>query len=145
MLVKFYETEKFKRLENEWYEKLSSEGFQDVEKRVGEALELRQFSGKPYYQNSDCQRFAKEKYFELIRECWELENFHNQMHAWIMQKIAEGQTAAEVYRELRLNKTKITYRTVRYLVRRYEHKWRIRIYTWREMKLRPRPWWIPIL
>lgn len=136
---KFWETQSFQRLEKEWHEKLKSAGFKDEEKKIDGDWALK--------HNSSCygrfgNRFTALRaikldpgqieqrstyYLLLSQRLNQNPDFMDESDRIIMQKTAEGWSIREISDELkRLKLTKFNRDTIRYVRRRYEHKWGIR-------------------
>lgn len=134
--MKYWQTRKFNQLHDEWYEKLKSKGFVDQEKKIGSKYELIQQSSNVYRQASDVIRENKIAYFDLLQEHIAKDIFSNEVHKVIMERRALGFKIKEIVstlEELGLRsdrKTKnIDRKTIRYIIRNYEHKWKIRYWT----------------
>lgn len=115
--------------------KLKESGFEDIEVRVGNKDALKQRSGYSYRKRganiSDIIRESKLTYFTLLAEYAARErHFEDESDRLIMTRTAEGKSIGEISKELKdLGRPKYNRDTIRYIRRRYEHKWGIR--TWK--------------
>lgn len=92
---KFYETDTFKSTQEEWYSKLKTEGFEDIEKGETEDLIQPQIftagkinGGLDHYQY--CQAILNEPNFFPA-------NFKGDLHRAIFELYSEGKTLAEIH------------------------------------------------
>lgn len=134
--MKFFETKAFRQLAEEWEQKLEESGFIDIEKSVGEGRELRQYSANAYRQAASLVKETRAEYYTLLSERCAREEFESEIQRYIMQSVAEGARLVEVHRNLLSFNIPINYETIRFIVRRHEHKWKIRKYTSKQMKKR---------
>ena len=134
--MKFYETKQFKELEQEWEQKLEATGFEDIEKKVGACRELKQFSSNWFRQAKEIVREMRARYFEKVSECFHQEIF---LEHRIMQDYAGGKKMIKIHAELSAEGFEIEYETIRYIIRRYEYKWGLKIYSAKQMNLKKLP------
>jgi hypothetical protein len=123
----------FLDLQHEWDEILRRDGFVDIEKeghlKQSAAAAYRNCGSVPL--ESEC-KFA---YFMLLEEWLQKEkDFACDSDRLIMHFTASGWTIQEISQELkRLEKPKHNRDTIRYIRRRYEHKWGIR--SWKPQQM----------
>jgi hypothetical protein len=133
----FWQTSKFRQLEKEWYEKLKENGFIDAEKTTGKQQVLIQFASNALRQASQLTRESKAEYFSLLFKCVNADAPTDRIELLVMSRRAEGAKIEEISKELKQLGGKFHRQMIRYIIRRYEHKWNIRI--WPAEKLCP-PW-----
>lgn len=133
--MKFYETEKFKKLSQEWEKKLQEDGFLDIEKNG----KIKQHASNCYRQASAETRRAKEIYFDLLVEFASKEKFETHKERIIMTSLSEGCTRKQIFKRLQNLGYKIHYDMLRYIIKRFEYKWGIKNYTPKQMKLKKLP------
>ena len=75
-------------------------------------------------------------YYRQIQQAAELEAFESQVHELIMKMRGEGKKICEIIVGLRKKRKRIHRETVRHVIRRYEHKWKVREWTLKEMNLK---------
>jgi hypothetical protein len=134
-MAKFWQSQAFKNLEKEWYCLLKESGFKDAEKEVDGEIVLAHITNNQGHYTSNVlrQRSIEEVrhtqfYFELLfQKFHEEKNFCDNSDKLIMEKTAEGWTIKQISKELkRLRLKKYNRDTIRYIRRRYEHKWGMR-------------------
>lgn len=65
MVMAYYDSEKFKKLQEKWYDKLDREGFKDVETNVDGKLFLREFHSSYFQRKYSPLRFRfKQQYYQ---------------------------------------------------------------------------------
>ncbi len=126
--MKFYQTQKFKKLQKQWDEKLKAAGFVDAEKQIGDEKELKQDSNYVRRNGNLNTLESKTLYYQLVGEGFNNETFSDLTCAWIMLGVASGRRMTDIHAGLLGFRCKIEYETVRHIVRRYEHKWKIKKY-----------------
>ncbi len=134
MEKKFYQTKAFKKLAEAWEEKLAKEGLPDIEKTIGEVQGLKQSATHVYQQMERDRIEAKEKYFRDLSSNIHTTNFDNDIECIVMTLKADGARICEICQALEAIGQKRYRRTVRLIIRKYEHKWGIRI--WRQDQLK---------
>ena len=126
---KFYQSNDFKKLEEEWTQKLAENGFQDAEKKIAGERVLRQSADYAFRRKEHDQiyREAKLEYFSLLSAKMSTAKFEDQSDRLIMQRTADGKSISEISNELKsLGWKKHNRDTIRYIRRRYETRWGIR-------------------
>lgn len=131
-MTKFWKTQAFKELEKEWAEKLKQSGFVDEELNVNGYRILKQSAKFQFYLSSRALLFkeTKEQYYELIAyNVHHEEKWPDESDRLIMEKTGEGWTIREISALLRsLGLKKHNRDTIRYIRRRYEHKWGLKVW-----------------
>lgn len=139
-MAKFWTSRAFKRLNQEWNQKLADVGFDDAEnakrflKEPSNDRFVRRFNG--------CRRIteitteASYRYFQAITEfVAKEEEFSDEFDKLIMERTGEGRSIREISEELKnllpsdRKRSKYDRNTIRYVRRRYEHKWGLK--TWK--------------
>lgn len=133
MPKKFYQTTEFKQLSKDWEKRLEEEGLGSVEKTVGTGLALRQNSSNVYRQMDPVRREAKETYFRRLSQCLQTAAFDSGVDRIVMVLRAQGTKIVEICTHLAKMGMRRYRRTVRLIVRKYEHRWRVR--TWKPEQL----------
>lgn len=131
---KFFATPEFEALAKEWETKLESEGLGDIEKDVSySALTSSRCSvGWRYWDATYIE--AKALYFQSLEECVSRASFDNEIDKIVMTMRVQGARIKEICEAL-LAAGKSRYRrTVRLIIRKYEHRWGIR--TWKPEELK---------
>jgi hypothetical protein len=134
MRKKFYQTKEFKALAEQWEKKLAQDGLADIEKCVGSQRMLKQNSANVYRQMEATRREAKEYYYQQLSGCLYFSSFDSEVDRVVMSLKAEGANITEICRELLARGMSRYRRTVRLIIRKYEHKWGIR--TWKADQLK---------
>lgn len=125
-----WQTKQFKDLQAIWYEKLSANGFVDIEHVVGDDQELIQSATYPYrYNPSVIERQNKQVYFEQLSKHVQEQVFSNEIDKLILSKRADGCQIKEIVDALIKVGYRRTRETVRFTIRRYENSWGIRSWT----------------
>lgn len=127
MARKFWQTKKFKQLEQEWYRRLEEEKFSDLEKWVGGTLTLRQEASNCYRQAPAVVWENKQRYFELLGVYFHQEKeFKDEVEAFVMEQRANGVSIKRISKELETMGERCHRQTIRTIVRKYEVKWGIK-------------------
>lgn len=141
-MAKFWKSTQFEELKGEWDRRLRESGFEDAEKEVGGERVLKSPSAYAY-RNKDRNHLkqADLEYCQMVMECISREeNFKDDLDRIIMERTADGKSIAEISRELKTMLPKDRVRSkhgrwaIRYVRRRYEHKWGIRTWKPEEMQ-----------
>lgn len=125
---KFYQTPEFRSLEQEWEQKLSASGFEDIEKRCGSNRELKLYSiSFARWKRDDPQEAAiKRDYHQALQEQVSQAHFDSALDREVMMMKSEGARISEICKAL-LKEGILKYRgTIRLIIRKYEHRWGIR-------------------
>lgn len=128
-MAKFYQTQSFLKLHAEWQRKLEASGFEDIETTSGE--NLKQYAPNSYRQAHRLIREAKLEYFRLITHKAHDDEFIGPLSLTIMTMRGDGVPIIEIADEIGLHR-----QTVRYIIRRHEHRWGIRFWTARQRNLK---------
>lgn len=126
---KFWQTKKFKALQNKWEKKLLESGFVDAEKMFYGSLHLKQPVCNYVYRYNmfvEAVRENRQLYFELLGEFFHKEQFNDEVERLIMERRAEGVKIKHICEELKSLKERCHRQTVRLIIRKYEIKWGIR-------------------
>lgn len=143
--TKFWKSSQFDQLKREWEEKLAQSGFRDAERDIGGERVLRQTADYAFRRRETVAviRECKLTYFTILAQhLAEERNFADEWDRLIMERTAEGKTIKEISEELRAMipqgraRTKHSRDTIRYVRRRYEHKWGIKVWRKEEMQSR---------
>lgn len=123
--------DEFRNLQNEWYQKLSKEGFRDIEKLKGDELVLSQFASHCFCGMDVLSRFLKEQYFRYISQIALDEDtfFRNDIDRHILIRHSEGAMIKVIVEELEDMGSPRHRHSVRFIIRRYQIKWGLRKYS----------------
>lgn len=132
-MPKYWKSKRFEELNEEWNKKLKESGFKDIEKQAGSNTFI-----DYQYVYKHCRGVAKEirtQYFLSLSHCVQEEkSFEDHLDQLIMERTAEGVSIKEISDELRNKpmdgrlRSKHNRNTIRYVRRRYENKWGLRIW-----------------
>lgn len=132
-MTKYWKTPRFKSLSVEWEARLKASGFKDAEKTWNGERVLKQTADHAYWRQGTVElvREAKLNYFLALSQHILLERkWTDKADRFIMERTAEGWTIQEISSAMQALKLRKSNRdTIRYIRRRYEHKWRIREWT----------------
>lgn len=134
--MKFWENPHFKCLQKEWYAKLRDDGFADAERSVDGEPMLSQFAVNCYRDQPRAIREERAAYFTSLCRLIETAPFDSEADRLILTRHAEGAKYSTISRELEARGLKSHRQTIRFTVRRYEHRWGLR--RWRNDQLRSR-------
>lgn len=136
----------FKQLLGEWNKKLEDTGFQDAEKEIAGERVLKQTSDYAFRESVEVIREAKLQYFTILaQKISDEREFDDAWDRLIMERTAEGWSIKEISEELKSLKpgdrerTKHNRDTIRYVRRRYEHRWGIKVWLPHQMQSRKVP------
>lgn len=152
-MAKFWNNPRFEALNRKWNERLKDSGFKDAEKGTVEERRLKTAAMDPFYKKSRRGREAlcisqlkmdtDLLYIEALLEGIRTEpHFTDEFDRLIMEKTAECRSIKEISDELKSllpkgrQRSKHNRHTIRYIRRRYEHKWGIRY--WRPDQMMPK-------
>lgn len=136
-MSKFYEDPKFKTLRDKWYKRLKQVGFEDAEQVLDHDLVLKQFSANVlsrYAHGSGLELNAKVLYFQALSANLAEHPPEDEGERLILEMTSQGMLVPEMAPILKAKGLPYGRETIRYVVRRYETKWKIQ--TWTADKLR---------
>lgn len=125
MRKRFWKTEKFKAIKEEWYQKLSDSGFVDIEKNE----RLKQRADNSYRTKDLTLIENKSRYFDLLGQWAHEEEFKTEIHRIVIERRSQGVKIKDIVLELkRLHwlRRKRHSDTVRCILRHYEKKWGVK-------------------
>lgn len=129
----YWRTKSFKALQARWYATLKDAGFEDHERLEGDDMVLKTSSVQPMSKVDILTSEAKSAYYSLLSECVADEDFDSDIDRIIMAMHSEGTKIKVIVAYLKEMGTGRTRETVRFTIRRYEHKWKIRSYSCKQM------------
>lgn len=135
-MSKYWQTDAFSALEEQWDAKLKKSGFVDAEKTVNKERVLIQNTPNAYRQAPQVTREAKEQYFTLVSYHMGYKPPRDRIERIIMHNLSFGARIGEICEQLKDLGGSCHRQTVRFIIRKYEHKWKIR--RWSKEKLNPR-------
>lgn len=149
--VKFYQDPGFQKLEEEWYGRLKADGFQDAEKKLGTdsilvCTQARANWGSdsghwlinmPGAWGLSYVKESSQQYYNILSEWLHEDVFESEFDRIIMTRIADGAKIKDISDELKKLGHRWHRQTIRFRIRKYEHKLGIR--AWAEQELNP-PW-----
>lgn len=136
-MSEFWKTKQFKDLKDIWEKKLESSGFLDAEKDIGDERHLKQTSIATYRNNSsyENEKDEKEDYFRILSQKFsEEQDFYDELDKKIMEMTVNGSSIREISDALRLDlkkdqrRSKFNRVTIRFVRRRYENKWGMKVW-----------------
>jgi hypothetical protein len=125
----FWKSPKFKKEQEDWYQRLQKAGFVDIEKEG----ELLQSITHPYRHKNEVNRELILEYHLMLSECVKEEKWESDLDFLIMERFSQGFKNSEIVAELEKIGQKRHRKTVMFIRRKYEFKWGI-IY-WKPMQL----------
>lgn len=128
--------QELKQLLQYWDEILKATGFQDIERTIGGERVLIQYSSNVYRQAEEVVRESKISYFEQVSEKVNEHQFEDSIEQTIMSLIGEGSRIKEIVDLLNKKGISIHRQTVRFIIRRYETQWGIKIWRNKQMNLK---------
>lgn len=130
--------EEFKKLQKEWYQRLSDQGFDDIEKIRNDHVVLIKSSSYSYRDMDAICREAKEQYFILLEQKSKdvSTQFRNDIDKHIMIRHSEGAHINTIVRELDALQMPRERKSIRIIIRRYEMAWNIRCYTKKQLNVK---------
>lgn len=142
-MAKFWASRAFKELDHKWDRILAEDGFKDAEESGDSDRFLREFSRDKFLRSDPKSRTktaitieASFRYFQAITELAAMETeFNDDFDRLIMERTGEGRSIREISEELKAilpsdrRRSKHNRDTIRYVRRRYEHKWGLK--TWK--------------
>jgi hypothetical protein len=148
-MSKYWQSEAFKKIEDEWNAKLKDEGFVDIEYSTRNGLEIKQPTvrscrpgGKDFKPGGRAHGDGfrqyvetKHNYFMALEHCMEYAPPRNRTERFIMYYLAMGSKISEICNELKELGGPCHRQTVRFIIRKHEHLWGIK--TWEKAKLNP--------
>jgi hypothetical protein len=118
--------------------KLDKDGFEDAEKTINADSILIQNASNVYRQADELTRDNKLIYYEVLSQWIQKDQFDTEVDKIIMIRVSEGMKIKDISSELKSLKLPCWHRqTIRYIIRKYEQRWKIK--TWTKHKLSP-PW-----
>lgn len=132
--LKFFETDRFKKLQKHWYDKAR---FKDLEKFEHGDLVLRVKDFKPnhdkrYYNNPHWYK-SKEEYYYLCTQAFAKDQIDDQRDHFILLWNSNGLKRTEIKQRLEEIGHFVHRQTIRFVIRRFEVKWKIR--SWSKQQL----------
>jgi len=133
--VLFYQTKEFKTLAKEWEQKLIASGFVDAEK-------LQSGQTRAHYGEASYKRTKKEiidariQYYSTF--CYHAYRtfYPKYLDREVVTRFAKGSRISDIVVELRELGVAINRNTVRFIIRRYEHRWCMRYWTLKQRNMR---------
>ena len=121
---KFWQSQKFKKLQSKWEEKLRASGFKDIE---DEKNRLRQNAGNSYRTTTHVLIENKRRYYELLAQGYHQEKeFRDTVERIIILLRYRGLKIKDICYGLEAINERSHRDTVRKILRRYETRWKIR-------------------
>lgn len=104
---KFYETDKFKKIQQKWKEKLEKSGFTDIEDENGYLKEWA--TSRAALEQHAVLRDAKEIYYRLASQFLHTYSFKSQLEYNIWKLHCEGKSYPKIEKELNLGINRARY------------------------------------
>lgn len=125
-----FKTKQFRELEEKWNNILTESGFEDAERTVKGQRVLKQQAANSYRQIQKINREARLEYYQLLSQHLHQEDFPNETDKTVITLLSDGFKLIEIASILDIHR-----QTVRFIKRRYEHKWMIRTWNSKQMNL----------
>jgi hypothetical protein len=133
-----FDSEEFKELSKQWDKKLEENEFKDAE--FTDSTGFRNLREPTVILTEDIINLsAKELYYQMVSEKAETYAFNDPADKMIMSLAAEGKFNTEIRARLENMGFKIHGMTIMYKKRRFEHLWKIRSWTMKQMNLKENP------
>ncbi len=101
-----FKTPKFKALQDEWYKKLKSDGFEDIE---ADETKLKRWDSHVFYARHSPTSFAaSQEYFRYAGIFLHEHEFKTKAERVIWELHSEGMTTQAIFETLRSRRSKIT-------------------------------------
>lgn len=124
MKQKFWQTEEFRQLEKEWYERLEKNNFEDIEKTLNGKSVLKQRASNCYRSSSEAEREGKLRYYELLCHNFHKETqFKSEAEEFIIERRSQGLSIKRISEQLEIAGERCHRMTVRRVIQRFEAKW----------------------
>lgn len=133
----YWKTEHFEALQKLWYKRLEEAGFQDAEQLRANEMLLKQRGDHPLTHAGldELAREHKAAYYTLLQQMVREWKFANEVDQWILEMYADGIAIKQICRILNEAGESRCRGTVRFVVRKYEMKWGLRVYTARQLNV----------
>lgn len=132
----YWKNQTFKELQDEWYQRLKDDGFDDAEESVGEEMRLKQNAEHAFAWVDEVEFVATEAYFNFVSQMVQVTPFRNDVDRIILESHAAGKKIKHICAELASIGKKRHRASIRYRIRVYEMKWGIRKYTRKQLNRR---------
>lgn len=126
----YWDTKEFQELQQYWYARLAETGFVDAEEDDG--LFLRQYHGPVRYNRTQ----DTYDWFAQLRSRAHTEEFENGVDRIVITEYANGSPIKEIMETLKQHGYSRARNSIRFIIRRYAHKWGIRRFTKSELNQR---------
>lgn len=130
-MAKFFQTNEFKELSDQWQQKLAESGFVDIENRLGD---LKQNAPNSYRQADKLIIEAKLKYFQLISRFLQEDESLSKLELTVMRMRSDGLQIIQIAKENNIDR-----HTVTFIIRRCEHAWGIRVWSKEQRNIKHEP------
>lgn len=135
-MVKKKKSESLNELIIQWDGILKATGFKDIEKNIRGERVLIQFASNCYKQADELTVESKRSYYDQIQYHLHRQVFDNSIDQTVMTMIGEGHKINQVVEALGRRGHRIHRQTCRFIIRRYEVIWGMRVWTHKQMNLK---------
>lgn len=132
--MSYWKSEHFKALQKTWYQRLEDSGFQDQEHLVQGEMRLKEETAPKVLEAM--RKRLKEEYFIALTKYVNEAQFRNDVERVVMHWFIAGMRIGEIVEWLRIRGTPRTRFSIRYIIRRFEHKCGLRKYTRKQLNLK---------
>ncbi len=133
----FWKTKEFKALQDAWYRRLESLGFQDAERSIGHEMRLKKLASHSAYRDADELTIeSKTQYFNILSEKINEAEFLSEVDRLVMTWYCDGMNIKHICIELDKLGMKRGRDTIRWTIRKYEMRWGMKQYTPRQLHIR---------
>lgn len=119
-----------------WNQKLEDSGFEDAEIELKTERRLKQKASNVYRQAHPLEREIKLEYFLRLGFLAHNANYPNDLEKIIMVNYSEGASIKKIIEEINKNGYSRDRRTIRFIIRRWQTKWKIKIWSPSQMNLK---------
>lgn len=111
-------------------------GFEDAEVDLKGDRALKQKASNSYRQAAELERESRLDYYCIVSNLAQNTKFHNILDEIVMVKHSDGATIKEIVDILKLKGISRDRKTIRYIIRRWQMNWGIKIWSPRQMNLK---------
>lgn len=133
--MSFWRTKDFKVLAKAWDNKLEQTGFKDAEIELKTGRALKQRATNSYRQATELERTARLEYYCFLGYLVNNTIFPNALEKYVMTRHSEGASIQEIVNEINNGGISRHRRTIGFIIRRWQSKWGIRVWSLKQMKL----------
>ncbi len=134
----YWQSARFKAMQDAWYAKLKASGFEDAEELIAGEMVLRHNAEYVFRDMGSTTARARASYFSYMSEMVHQTKFRNDVDCIILSLRAAGARMKAIREALLLMGFKKSRRTIRVIIRRYEMTWGMKDYLPGELNQYPK-------